>query len=202
MMNFSLPSRWRWYAMPGEGGMVMTTFPHSGGEKATGNGGFGYYFNEVWTGQEHQIAAHFIAEGKTQEGLAITRMIHDRHHPSRRNPYNEVECSDHYTRAMSSYGTFLSACGYEYHGPKGHRRHHGGRRETADERGGNACARPGGVSVGAAERQHEEPALADLPLVLAGDAAAPGGVRTLVEQAATLAHARVTLGDAPSAGFS
>ena len=30
------------------------------------------------------------------EGLAITRAIHDRYHPSRRNPFNEIECSDHY----------------------------------------------------------------------------------------------------------
>ena len=37
-----------------------------------------------------------------------------------RNPYNEIECSDHYARAMASYGAFISASGYEYHGPKGH----------------------------------------------------------------------------------
>ena len=55
-----------------------------------------------------------------QEGLAITRAIHDRYHASRRNPWNEVECGDHYARAMASYGVFLAACGYEYHGPKGH----------------------------------------------------------------------------------
>jgi len=54
------------------------------------------------------------------EGLAVTRAIHDRYHASRRNPYNEVECSDHYSRSMASYGSFLAICGFEYHGPRGH----------------------------------------------------------------------------------
>jgi uncharacterized protein (DUF608 family) len=111
----------RWYAMPGEGGLLVTTFPHGGADKATGrNSAFAYYFNECWTGFEYQVAAQMLWEGLITEGLAIVRMVHDRYHPARRNPYNEVECSDHYARAMAGHGVFLAACGYEYHGPGGH----------------------------------------------------------------------------------
>ncbi|MCC6676733.1 MAG: hypothetical protein IT436_06275 [Phycisphaerales bacterium] len=113
----------RWYAMPGEGGLVMCTFPKGGIDTATGRGQEAWaasYFNECMSGFEHQAAAHMIREGLVQEGLAVTRMIHDRYHPSKRNPYNEVECSDHYARAMASFGTYLSALGYEHHGPNRH----------------------------------------------------------------------------------
>jgi hypothetical protein len=72
------------------------------------------------SGFEYQAAGHMIWEGFVKEGLAVTRAIHDRYHPSRRNPWNEVECGDHYARAMASYGVFLAACGFEYDGPRGY----------------------------------------------------------------------------------
>jgi non-lysosomal glucosylceramidase len=46
-------------------------------------------------------------------------LVHDRYDATMRNPYNEIECSDHYARAMASYGAFVAACGYRYHGPEG-----------------------------------------------------------------------------------
>lgn len=114
----------RWYAMPGEAGLLMCTFPRADWDydkaKGTGPGWAAGYFNECMNGFEYQVAGHMIWEGLLLEGLAVARAVHDRYHASRRNPWNEIECGDHYARSMASYGVFLAACGFEYHGPKGH----------------------------------------------------------------------------------
>lgn len=109
------------YALAGEGGMIMNTNP-AGEEKPYGDNVTWQmgYFHECMSGFEHQVASHMMAEGMVDEALVLTRVIHDRYHASKRNPFNEIECSDHYGRAMASYGTFITACGYEYHGPKGY----------------------------------------------------------------------------------
>ncbi len=113
----------RWYAMPGEAGLLMCTFPKGGADRATAKGGDAWaagYFNECMHGFEYQVASHMVWEGLVTEGMAITRSLEDRYHASKRNPYNEIECSNHYARSMASYGVFLAACGFEHHGPRGH----------------------------------------------------------------------------------
>jgi hypothetical protein len=109
--------------LEGEGGMVMNTNPTNEprpyGENITWQLG---YFHECMSGFEHQVASHMMAEEMTDEALVLTRAIHDRYHAAKRNPFNEIECSDHYARAMASYGTFITACGFEHHGPKGYLR--------------------------------------------------------------------------------
>ena len=108
----------RWFAMPGEAGLLMCSWPK--GEAVRVQEGCDFYFNECMNGFEYQAAGHMIWEGMVLEGLAVARAVHDRYQPSRRNPWNEIECGDHYARSMASYGVFLAACGYEYHGPKRH----------------------------------------------------------------------------------
>ena len=76
--------------------------------------------DEVWTGIEYQVAGHMIWVGMVEQGLALMRAVHDRYQPSKRNPYNEVECGDHYSRALASWGAYLALCGFEYDGPRGH----------------------------------------------------------------------------------
>jgi non-lysosomal glucosylceramidase len=112
----------RWFAMPGEAGLLMVTFPRGNrpGIDDPAGGWSSMYFNECMNGFEYQVAGHMIWEGMVLEGLAITRAVHDRYAASRRNPWNEVECGDHYARSMASYGVYLAACGFEYHGPNGH----------------------------------------------------------------------------------
>ncbi len=110
----------RLYALEGDGGLIMATNPQEVKDEFGDVSAWQYgYFNECMSGFEHQAASHMVAEGMVEEGLAVTRAIHDRYHPARRNPYNEVECSDHYSRAMASYGTFISACGFVHNAQQG-----------------------------------------------------------------------------------
>ena len=105
----------RWFAYPGEAGLFTCTWPKRMhlGPKST------RYRNEVWTGIEYQVAGHMIWEGMLTEGLAICRAVHDRYHPAKHNPWNEIECGDHYARALASWGVLTALCGFTYHGPAG-----------------------------------------------------------------------------------
>ncbi len=105
----------RWFALPGEPGLFTCTWPKSPYIKEGV-----LYREEIWTGIEYQVAGHMAWEDMVPEALAICRGVEDRYHPAKHNPYNEIECGDHYARAMASWGVYTALQGFEYHGPRGH----------------------------------------------------------------------------------
>jgi uncharacterized protein (DUF608 family) len=107
----------RWFAAGHDAGTIMCTWPRGHTKTSGWQAG---YFNECQSGFEHALASLMIWHGFVDRGLAIIRAIHDRYSADKRNPYNEIECSGHYGRAMASYGVFTAVCGYEHHGPRGY----------------------------------------------------------------------------------
>lgn len=105
----------RYYAHSGEPGLLICTWPFS---KHPGEAGVRYR-DEVWTGIEYQVATNMITRGMLKEGLAIVKGVHSRYDGTKHNPWNEIECGDHYARAMASYGILTAIEDYWYDGPKG-----------------------------------------------------------------------------------
>ncbi len=119
------PHSGRHYALAGEGGLVMATWPHGGLPEECRKAWQFIYFQECMSGFEYAAAALMVSLAKDEsdplltQGLTVCRAIHDRYDASRRNPYNEIECSDHYARAMASYGVFIAATGFHCHASTG-----------------------------------------------------------------------------------
>lgn len=104
----------RWYARAGEAGLITCTFPKS---QYLTKGVL--YREEVWTGIEYQVASHMIHEGMLEEAFAIVRGVHERYDGTKHNPWNEIECGDHYARALASWACLTAVSGFQYDGPAG-----------------------------------------------------------------------------------
>ena len=72
------------------------------------------YCDEVWTGIEYHVGAHCIMEGMLEEGLKVLNALRARYDGTRRNPYNEIECGDHYARAMAGWSVLEAISGVRY----------------------------------------------------------------------------------------
>jgi hypothetical protein len=108
------PNCQRTYALGDEKGVVICSWPKGGRPRTPV-----IYCDEVWTGIEYQLAAHLIYEGMVEEGLSIVKAVRERYDGRRRNPWNEVECGDHYARALASWSVLLALGGYAYSAPEG-----------------------------------------------------------------------------------
>ena len=103
----------RIFALGDEGGLLLCSWPR--GQRPLLPF---VYSDEVWTGIEYQVAAHLIYEGYVEEGFRIVRAVRNRYDGERRNPWNEVECGNHYARALASWSLLLALSGFRYSGPE------------------------------------------------------------------------------------
>jgi non-lysosomal glucosylceramidase len=103
------PNTQRIYAIDDEQGLLVCSWPN-GGRPALPL----VYGDEVWTGIEYQVAAHLIYRGLIEEGLSIVRAISNRYDGVRRNPWNQIEWGNHYSRAMASFSVLLALSGFRY----------------------------------------------------------------------------------------
>lgn len=72
------------------------------------------YSDEVWTGIEYQVATCLLYEGYEKEALEIVKGVRMRYDGKNRNPFNEVECGNHYARSLASYGLLLAYSGFGF----------------------------------------------------------------------------------------
>lgn len=100
---------YRVFADQDDTGLLMCTWP-TGGRPAVPT----RYADEVWTGSEYQVAAHCLREGLHDEAQQILNGLWTRYDGRRRNPYNQIECGDHYVRAMAGWSVLDALTGFAH----------------------------------------------------------------------------------------
>ncbi len=99
----------RTYALNQEKGLVLCSWPQGGRPRLPF-----VYSDEVWSGIEYQVAAHLIFEGFVEEGLTVVKAVRERYNGYDWNPWNEVECGNHYVRSMASWSVLIALSGYRF----------------------------------------------------------------------------------------
>ncbi|MBN9154063.1 MAG: hypothetical protein J0J05_08775 [Microbacterium sp.] len=102
----------RVYALNGEGGLLLASWPR-GGRPAIPF----VYSDEVWTGIEHQVAASLAYAGLVEEALTVERAARRRYDGTARSPWNEIECGNHYARSLASWALLLAFTGAQWDAP-------------------------------------------------------------------------------------
>jgi hypothetical protein len=90
-------------------GLLLCTWPR-GGRPAVPT----QYSDEVWTGIEYEVAGLLLQEGEPDLALKVVEAVRRRYDGRKQNPWNDIECGDHYVRAMSSWALLEAASGYSY----------------------------------------------------------------------------------------
>ena len=99
----------RAFASEHDKGLLICTWPKGGRPKVPT-----LYSDEVWTGIEYEVAGLLLYEGRDEDAMKILRGVRARYDGRERSPWNDIECGDHYARAMSSWTLLEAAAGQRY----------------------------------------------------------------------------------------
>lgn len=89
----------RTFATADERGLINCSFPRGDRPERP----FPYCY-EVWTGLEYSAAIGLAVDGDLAASEAVATDVRARYDGERRNPFNEIECGNHYVRSMASFG--------------------------------------------------------------------------------------------------
>ena len=113
MREFCNPCRV--FSLGGEGGTVMCEYPEGAAKPAIPVP----YCQETMTGFEYAAAALMIQEGLIGHGEEMIKAVRDRYDGKKRNPWNEIECGNNYSRAMAAFSFIPAYAGYRCDAVKG-----------------------------------------------------------------------------------
>jgi hypothetical protein len=99
----------RVFATPDDPGLLNCTWPR-GGRPAVPL----LYSDEVWSGLEYEVAGLLLFEAEPAAALRLIDAVRRRYDGRKQNPWNHVECGDHYVRATSAWVLLEAAAGYHY----------------------------------------------------------------------------------------
>lgn len=99
-----VPTPERWFGVATDAGLINCTWPREGRPEVPTR-----YSDEVWTGLEYEVAALLVSTGQVESALTLLTAVRDRYNGVRMNPWDDIECGDHYVRAMSSWSILLAA---------------------------------------------------------------------------------------------
>jgi len=113
MREFCNPCRV--FSLGGEAGTVMCEYPSAAVKPAIPVP----YCQETMTGFEYAAAGLMLQEGLTDKAEEMIKAVRDRYDGKKRNPWNEIECGNNYSRAMAAFSFITSYAGYRCDAVKG-----------------------------------------------------------------------------------
>lgn len=108
MRDFVNP--WRNFSINDDAGSVICVY-HEGARKPKIPIA---YCEETMTGFEYSFAGLLCSNGRTDDGIKVTKAVRDRFDGEKRNPWNEFECGNNYARSMASYALIPILGGFEF----------------------------------------------------------------------------------------